>query len=236
MPEVVVALDFDREASALEAAQDLKHTIRWFKVGLELFTLAGPGIVRRLKEMGCSVFLDLKFMDIPNTVHGAVKSACELNVDMLTVHTLGGREMLRAALAARESSGKKTRIMGVTLLTSLDRDSLAWPDSRPSSEIVADLAELGRKSGLDGLVCSGRELSGLRGLFPTRFEFVTPGIRLPEDGKGDDQKRVFTPQEAARDGADYIVVGRPITRAEKPGAAAQSFLKAVAAAKSGKKI
>jgi orotidine-5'-phosphate decarboxylase len=236
MPEIVVALDFDHEDRALRIAEELKKSINWFKVGLELFTIAGPGIVRRLKEMGCSVFVDLKFMDIPNTVHGAVKSACELDADMLTVHILGGREMLGEALAARNLSGKKTRIVGVTLLTSLDRGNLAWPDSRPCSEIVTDLAKQGRESGLDGLVCSGRELSGLRGLFPSDFEFVIPGIRLPEDEKDDDQKRVFTPGEAARDGADYIVVGRPITRAEKPVAAAQSFLEAMAAAKSGKKI
>jgi orotidine-5'-phosphate decarboxylase len=236
MPEIVVALDFDREERALKTAEELKKNINWFKVGLELFTIAGPGIVRRLKDMGCSVFVDLKFMDIPNTVHGAVKSVCELDADMLTVHILGGREMLGTALAARDFSGKKTRIMGVTLLTSLDRDSLAWPDSRPCSKIVADLAEQGRESGLDGLVCSGRELAGLRGLFPSGFEFVTPGIRLPEDKKDDDQRRVFTPREAVRDGADYIVVGRPITRAEKPVAAAQSFLKAMAADKSGNKI
>ncbi|MFP4168337.1 MAG: orotidine-5'-phosphate decarboxylase [Desulfonatronovibrionaceae bacterium] len=236
MTELVVALDFDREDRALAAAHSLRPSVRWFKVGLELFTAAGPGIVSRLKDMGCLVFLDLKFMDIPNTVYGAVKSACRLQVDMLTVHILGGTDMLASALRARNEYGQGPRIMGVTLLTSLDRASLAWPEVRSELEIVVDLADKGHGSGLDGLVCSGRELSHLSGRFPDNFEFVTPGIRLPGRNEASDQKRVYTPQQAARDGADYIVVGRPVTRASDPRAAARDFLQTITAANSGEGI
>ncbi|MFO7817073.1 MAG: orotidine-5'-phosphate decarboxylase [Thermodesulfobacteriota bacterium] len=226
MTELVVALDYSDANDALKIVRKLRRKVRWFKVGLELFTAQGPDMLRRLKDLDTRIFLDLKLLDIPNTVYGAVKNACDLEADMLTVHILGGGEMLASAIRARDNSRTSTRLMGVTLLTSLDGENLPWPDKRNTRVIVEDLAGKAYVSGLDGVVCSGAELPGLHDKYRGALKLLSPGIRL--NAGNDDQKRICTPQNASRSGADYIVAGRPITAADNPEAATDSFLKAIA--------
>ncbi len=225
MTELMVALDVPRKEEALRLTDSLQDKVRWFKIGLELFLSTGPDLVKRLKDRGLAVFLDLKFMDIPNTVAGAVQSSCNTGADMLTVHILGGKEMLESAVRSRNECGTATRIMGVTLLTSLDGSIVPWPEYRETSKIVEDLADTGEAVGLDGLVCSGADLSHLSKRFSGHLELLSPGIRFLKGE--DDQKRIATPQNAAREGADYIVVGRPIIRAKDPLGEAESFLQAI---------
>jgi len=229
MAELIVALDFSKKSQALSLAKQLKDEVKWLKIGLELYTRYGPEVTTELKVLGFNIFLDLKFLDIPNTVLGAVRSATALGIDMLTVHLLGGESMIRAALKGRElGQGKdehKPLILGVTILTSLERKDLPWPETREISRVVLDLAQKGQNWGVDGVVCSAQELALLKAKLEPGLYYLTPGIRL--DQKSDDQKRTMSPGEAVKLGANFLVVGRPITCAQDPVRAARLFQKEI---------
>jgi orotidine-5'-phosphate decarboxylase len=224
---VIVALDAPDAASALALAARLDPAACRVKVGKELFVAAGPAVVERLQARGFEVFLDLKFHDIPNTVAGACRSAARLGVWMLNVHASGGEAMLRAARAAIEAAPKRPLLLGVTLLTSLAPEDLgALGMTGTPAEIVVRLARLTGDCGLDGVVCSAQEAPALRAAMGPRFLLVTPGIRLATDAR-DDQARVVTPADAVRRGADYLVIGRPVTAAADPAAALESIQKSL---------
>jgi len=218
---IIVALDTDSPEAALAAVSALAGEVGLFKVGMELFPRGGPELVERIRATGAEVFLDLKFHDIPNTVAGAVRSAVALGVKFATVHASGGKAMLAAAAAAAEGSG--TTLLAVTVLTSLDdADLFSVGFALRAAEAVDRLAGLAVDAGIGGIVCSAREVAAVRARVGKEVVLVTPGVRLPEDSVGD-QKRVVTPFEAVRAGANYIVVGRPITKASDPVAAARKF-------------
>lgn len=231
---LIVALDVGSLAQADALLDRLQDVAGAYKVGFQLFTAAGPAAVERVRKRGGAVFLDLKFHDIPHTVAGAVREATRLGVFMLNVHASGGTPMLRAAAqaagqAAREFDLARPRCLAVTLLTSLDagllRDELQVP--LPVEDHVLHLTRLARAAGLDGSVCSPREVRAVRQALGSDWVIVTPGVR-PPDGGADDQRRAATPEEAVRAGADYLVVGRPITGAADPAAAAARILEAMA--------
>jgi orotidine-5'-phosphate decarboxylase len=215
-PRIVVALDFPDEAQALAFAGCVTPDVCRLKVGIELFTAAGPALVGRLADRGYEVFLDLKFHDIPNTVARACRQAARLGVWMINVHALGGLDMMRAAREAIAGEPRRPLLIGVTLLTSHDAGDIAEIGLRPEPEAeVRRLAGLAHTAGLDGVVCSPREAAVLRAARGKNFVLVTPGVR-PAGSASDDQQRALTPAEAIRQGADYLVIGRPITRAEDP--------------------
>ena len=202
-------------------ADRLAGTVDFFKVGLELFVAAGPDVVSRLKDKGARVFLDLKLHDIPNQTANAVTAAGRLNVDLLTVHTLGGGEMLTAAAQAERGD---TKLLGVTILTSHNSTGLMEIGiDKPVADQVSYLAGLAKESGLDGVVASGREAPVLRSDLGFDFIIVIPGIRASDADAGD-QKRAVTPAEAVGAGADYLVVGRPIITATDPITAARAII------------
>lgn len=218
-PRVVVALDLPDAEAALALASHLTPSRCRLKVGLELFTAAGPAVVMRLAERGFDVFLDLKYHDIPNTVARACARAAALGVWMLNVHTLGGAAMLRAAREAVEGTTRRPLLTGVTLLTS--HAAAALGDIGLTADVDAEverLATLAHDAGLDGVVCAPTDAARLRARFGEGFLLVTPGIR-PPNSPLDDQQRTLTPAEALAEGADYLVVGRPVTRAANPVAA-----------------
>jgi orotidine-5'-phosphate decarboxylase len=227
---IIVALDVPDAAAAERLARAVGPLVGAVKVGSELFTAAGPDMVRRLRDAGTPVFLDLKFHDIPNTVSKAVASAVRLDVQMLTLHTSGGREMMRAAEAAAQETARSLGrpaplVLGVTVLTSMDSPQLAAVTRE--SDVAAQverLARLAAEAGLRGLVCSPLELGLLRRVLPTTMELVTPGIRLSPPTPGDDQKRTLGPAEALAAGANWLVVGRPIYAAADPAAATREIL------------
>ncbi|SEO69676.1 orotidine-5'-phosphate decarboxylase [Aquisalimonas asiatica] len=223
-PWIVVALDVDSAERAEALAARLDPALCRLKVGKELFTRAGPGLVERLQARGFSVFLDLKFHDIPNTVAGACRAAADLGVWMVNVHALGGVRMMEAAREAVSRSGQQnTLLIGVTVLTSHDAGDIAAVGLGDAPDaLVERLAGLALGAGLDGLVCSAREAPRLRALHGNAPVLVTPGIR-PADAVADDQRRIVTPAQARADGADYLVVGRPITAAADPGAALEGI-------------
>ncbi len=227
-PRIIVALDFPGEHEALRCVEGLDPARCRLKVGKELYTRCGPAIVRRLREAGHEVFLDLKFHDIPNTVAGACAAAAELGCWMVNVHASGGRAMLEAAVDAVKRSNPDTLLVAVTVLTSLDAEQLAEVGfNEPPDVLVQRLAALAQDCGLDGVVCSAREAGMLRAARGAGFCLVTPGIRPSESGQ-DDQRRVATPAGAIAAGASYLVVGRPITRAADPGAALAAIDAAIA--------
>jgi len=227
---LIVALDVPSAKSAIETVKRLEGTCAWFKVGLELFTAVGPGIVQRLAEQGHSVFLDLKFHDIPNTVAGAVRSAAVLGARMINVHAAGGPEMLSAARAALDGIANPPLLLAVTVLTSLDGAQLkATGVGRSPGKQVEWLAKLGLKAGIRGFVCSPQEVAALRALTGAQAVLVVPGIR-PAGARTGDQKRLATPGAAIRDGASYLVVGRPITQASDPAKAAEAVIQEISAA------
>ncbi len=218
---IIVALDTDSPDSALSMVRVLAGEVGMFKVGMELFPRGGPELVRRIRTEGADVFLDLKFHDIPNTVAGAVRSAAALGVRFATVHASGGRQML--ASAAEAASGTATTILAVTVLTSLDGSDLSEIGvSSSPADMVLRLAGMAMGEGIGGFVCSAREVSAVRELVGRSAVLVTPGVRLQDDA-AQDQKRVVTPSVAMRSGADYLVVGRPITKAADPVEAARRF-------------
>ena len=226
---IIAALDVPTAEQALKLAQEIAPAVGAFKIGKELFTSAGPDIVKRVRDTGAAVFLDLKFHDIPNTVAKAVASAVRLDVQMLTIHTSGGSEMMRAAeesaqQTASQSGRNAPLVLGVTVLTSHDANTLTEMGCEPNvGRQVERLALLAAKSGLRGLVCSPLEITALRQLLPASMQLVTPGIRTGTE-KADDQKRTLTPREAMQAGASWLVIGRPIYAAPNPRAAAEAIL------------
>lgn len=223
MAELVIALDVPGRDEAVRLAGELKGLTPWMKVGLELFCAAGPQMVGELQAMGCRVFLDLKFHDIPNTVAGAMRSALACGADMCNVHVVGGQTMCRTAAeeaAKWRARGGRIILIGVTLLTSSDQAETGGADP---AAVVLERAKNARAWGLDGVVCSAREARMVKEACGGDFICLCPGIR-PEWSQTDDQKRIVTPAEAVAAGADYIVVGRPITRAEDPAGAARMVL------------
>jgi orotidine-5'-phosphate decarboxylase len=222
-PRIIVALDFPDAKGAIAFAQRLDPKQCRVKVGKELYTAAGPALVDELQRAGFGVFLDLKFHDIPNTVAGACAAAARLGVWMMNVHALGGRAMMEAAREAVIKAGRKPKLLAVTLLTSMGPSDLADVGMGGTpQEAVARLARLAQASGLDGVVCSAQEAAALRRQCGRDFLLVTPGIRPAEAGR-DDQQRVATPRAAVTAGADYLVIGRPITHAPDPLAALRAI-------------
>jgi orotidine-5'-phosphate decarboxylase len=218
MDQLLIALDVDSAARAMALTDQLRDVAGGFKIGSRLFTAEGPAIVRRVTESGARVFLDLKYHDIPNTVAGAVRAAADLGVWMLTVHTAGGADMLRAA---RDAADAGPRIVGVTVLTSLDEAALQRLGiSRGIAAHVDELAGLAQEAGIDGVVASPLEIERIRSRCGETFTVVTPGIRNPSGDAPDDQRRTLSAADAVRAGADYLVVGRPIIAAPDPRAAA----------------
>jgi orotidine-5'-phosphate decarboxylase len=223
-PRIVVALDFDNADDCLALADRLDPTLCRLKVGKELFTSCGPQIVKDLQAKGFDIFLDLKFHDIPNTVAKAVKAAAELGVWMVNVHASGGERMMVAAREALEQvEGRKPLLIAVTVLTSMESSDLngVGVDREPREQVL-HLAKLTQKAGLDGVVCSAQEAEMLSGELGAEFCLVTPGIR-PADAAADDQRRIVTPKDAIELGSHYLVVGRPITKAEDPIAACRAI-------------
>lgn len=227
---LIVALDVPNAAAALELVNSLERSCRWFKVGMELFTASGPAAIEPIVARGYSVFLDLKFHDIPNTVAGAVRSAAALGVRMVNVHALGGPAMLSAARAALDGLPDPPQLLAVTVLTSMDADELrAAGVERSPAEEAEVLARMGIEAGVRGFVCSPQEVARLRALAGPEAVLVVPGIR-PAGGDSGDQRRISTPAEALHAGASYLVVGRPITQAADPAEAAEAILEEMAEA------
>lgn len=224
-PEIIVALDFSSSDGMAPLLDQLPREVRFGKVGLELFTAEGPRALRLLRERDWRIFLDLKLHDIPHTAARAVRAAAAHGVDLLTVHAAGGRAMLEAAAeAAADIDGNRLQLVAVTTLTSLDEPDLREIGiERSLSAQALALAELALATGIDGVVTSVHEAPGLRERFGDGPLLVTPGIRLASDDTGD-QKRVATPSMAVRAGATHLVIGRPITRAADPAAAARRLL------------
>ncbi len=220
--KLILALDIGTADEAAKIVNLLQGRVGAFKVGLQLFTANGPSVVRIIREKNAKVFLDLKFHDIPNTVAGAVREAGRLGASMVTVHAAGGAKMLKAAVeAARET---RLAVLAVTVLTSLDEADLH--ETGVSGRVVDQvlrLAALAQAAGCHGVVASAQEAREVRRELGTGFWIVTPGVRS-EGSKKDDQERVVTPAEAIRTGADFVVVGRPVTQAKDPAAAARSIV------------
>src|ERR1039458_4392774 len=230
---IIVALEVANADAALKLVEQLTPVAGGFKVGSELFTSAGPDIVRRIRGLGAPVFLDLKFHDIPNTVAKAVAAAVQLDVQMLTVHASGAMDMLKAAEQAAQESARELGqspplVLGVTVLTSLDSAALSQIGLDPDVSLqVRRLADMANQAGLRGLVCSPREVAEVRQIVPASMQLVIPGIRA-QTAAADDQKRTLSPREALALGANWLVIGRPICAAEDPRAAAEQILKEIA--------
>jgi orotidine-5'-phosphate decarboxylase len=235
-----VALDFARLDEAIRFARPIVNLVGMFKINIHLFSAAGPEAVRQIAALGPGVFLDLKFHDIPNTVAGAITAAANLpGVELLNVHATGGLEMLRAAakaLAATPRQGQRAKLLAVTILTSLDRTAMRQAGISGTPGVRAlSLARLTKKAGLDGVVASPHEIKAIRRACGKDFLIIVPGVRPRQTGgaRRDDQARVSTPGEAIRAGADYLVIGRPITGAPDPQAAARAILAEMGAAMAG---
>jgi orotidine-5'-phosphate decarboxylase len=223
--DLILALDVPTREEAAPLLRQLRGSLRWVKIGLQMFTAYGPDYVKAVADEGFSVFLDLKLHDIPNTVAKAVESLAPLPIGMLTLHTAGGREMMQYACKAQAATKPDLLLLGVTVLTSMD--GVALHEIGVAVEPEAQVARLGRlavEAGLNGLVCSPLEVGLLRGQLPPQVQLVTPGIRPAGEAGGDDQKRIMTPADAAKAGSSYIVVGRPILKAKDPAAAARAIL------------
>ncbi len=222
---VIVALDYAERQQALAFADRVAPADCRLKIGKEMFTRFGPGLVRELQDKGFDIFLDLKFHDIPNTVAKAVGAAADLGVWMVNVHASGGERMMSAAKAALAPFGADApRLIAVTVLTSMADDDLAGLGiPYTATQYAGRLAELTRRCGLDGVVCSAHEAAAFKTRFGADFALVTPGIR-PAGSDAGDQRRVMTPAQARRAGVDYMVIGRPITQSADPDAALRSIL------------
>jgi len=222
--DLILVLDAPSTRDVLPVLRPLQGTVRWVKIGLEMFTASGPDCVREVAGLGFKVFLDLKLHDIPNTVAKAVESVSKLPIGMLTLHTSGGRDMIQWAVKAQQEHAPGLLLLGVTVLTSTSAAGLAETGVpfAPADQVVR-LGQLATEAGLRGLVCSPLEIVPLRAALPKDITLVTPGIR-PREAKADDQHRVMTPAAAAEAGANYLVVGRPIFKAPDPVAAARAIL------------
>ena len=231
--QLIVALDVENLATANRLVTTLSDDVKWFKIGKQLFTAVGPASVKLLHEANKNIFLDLKFHDIPNTVAGAVASATKIGANIINMHASGGLEMMRAAGEAAEKQASelsipKPTLLGVTILTSVDEANFQrdFGTQRKLKNQVAYLAELSQKAGLDGVVASPLEIELIRKVCGNDFVIVTPGVR-PAWAASNDQQRVMTPGEAINAGADYIVVGRPITAADNIREAARTILQEI---------
>ena len=226
---LAVALDFPSAATALDLIDRLDGSCRWFKVGMELFYASGAGLVHTLRDRGFEVFLDLKLHDIPNTVAGAVRSVTGTGASLLTIHASGGERMMQAAAEAAQQAGAP-RLLAVTVLTSMEGADLNGVGvlATPGDQVMR-LARLAQLTGITGMVCSPQEVCSLRAALAPETMLVVPGIRSSGDTVGD-QRRVATPASAIRDGASLLVVGRPITQAADPAAAAAAILREIDAA------
>jgi orotidine-5'-phosphate decarboxylase len=225
--KLITALDVDTYGDATILVEKLYPTVKWFKIGSHLFTREGPRVCKMVKKAGANLFLDLKYHDIPNTVKGAVRSAMEAEADMLTFHASGGEKMLRAARETVDESGREGVILvAVTVLTHLNIDDLGalFGSQSTPEEMILSLAGVAKRAGMTGVVASARELRLIKDALGEDFTVVTPGIRLPDKNAADDQVRVVTPEQAVGDGADYIVVGRPIIAAPDPVEACREIL------------
>lgn len=223
--DLILALDVPTREQAAPLLRQLRGSLRWVKIGLQMFTAYGPDYVRAVADEGFNIFLDLKLHDIPNTVGKAVESLSALPIGMLTLHTAGGREMMAVAAQAQAQKKPDLLLLGVTVLTSMDDSALNEIGVAGRAEDqVTRLAKLALSSGLKGLVCSPLEVTGLRKVLGSDVQLITPGIRPKGESGGDDQKRVLTPREAAAAGSTYIVVGRPILKAADPAQAARTIL------------
>ena len=222
--KVVVALDFDNKSDALAFINKIQPSDCRLKVGKEMFTYFGPEFVKEIVDRGFDVFLDLKFHDIPNTVAKAVKAAAELGVWMVNVHASGGSKMMEKAKEILIPYGDKAPLLiAVTVLTSMNQDDLIGIGiNKTPAEHVNSLATLAQNAGLDGVVCSAWEAESLKDTFGDDFKLITPGIR-PEGSSSDDQQRIMTPRQAIDVGVDYLVIGRPITKAADPHAVLQEI-------------
>ncbi|KZN43089.1 orotidine-5'-phosphate decarboxylase [Pseudoalteromonas luteoviolacea] len=224
LKKVLIALDYDDESAALDFVSQLSPNECRLKVGKEMFTYFGPQFVKKLVDLGFDVFLDLKFHDIPNTVAKAVTAAAELGVWMVNVHASGGTEMMSKAKEALAQYGDKAPLLiAVTVLTSMDQAQLSklGVEKTPQEQVLY-LAKLAKESGLDGVVCSAQEAESLKAELGSEFKLITPGIR-PAGSDAGDQKRIMTPEKAIAAGSDYLVIGRPITKAEDPAQALRAI-------------
>jgi orotidine-5'-phosphate decarboxylase len=227
LSRLIVALDVPDRTAALKSVEQLSGHVGYFKIGLELFTYEGPRLVEEIRDRGEKIFLDLKLHDIPNTVKGAVRSACRLGVHMLTVHASGGGAMLSIASQEAQSFNSPPMLLAVTALTSLSEEELHKIGiTAPVEQWVEKLADLAYNSGIRGIVASSKELPMLRSKFQDTMQFVIPGIR-PAGAALQDQSRTATPAEAIRAGASFIVVGRPILQAADPAKAADSIVQEI---------
>ncbi len=228
---IFCAVDTTKLDDALLLAELLSGEVGAIKLGKEFFTAHGPDGVRRIAAEGHRIFLDFKFHDIPNTVAGAIRAAAGFQCALITIHASGGPAMMKAAIdAAKEAGPRRPRIVGVTVLTSLDDADLeAVGQQGPAAAQVLRLARLAKASGLDGVVCSPQEVAMLRAEIGDRFSLVVPGVR-PSWASADDQKRIMTPGDAVKAGADHLVIGRPITRAADPVGAARRIADEIAGA------
>ena len=233
---LIIALDVDTESKALALVRKLKNDVKFFKIGLELFSSCGPPIVEKIKKEGCDIFLDLKFHDIPNTVGKAAAAVTKLGAVFFNVHAAGGYDMMKkAADAVRQEAVRlkieRPKVLAVTVLTSMDEASLKKIGISDNVETqVLKLARLAKEAGLDGVVASPIEIKAIRKSLGRDFLIVTPGVR-PEWAAALDQKRIATPKDAIRDGADFIVVGRPVTEAADPVDAVKRILKEISQVK-----
>lgn len=221
MSEIIIALDLDRK-KALEIAKELDPTLCKVKVGSELFTSSGPEIIEELKKLGFDIFLDLKFHDIPNTVASAVKVACNLGIWMTNVHASGGKQMMMSAVQALNKDIRPI-LIGVTVLTSIGKIEAKNININTIEDHALSLAVLAKDSGLDGVVCSPKEVKKIKEICGKDFIAVTPGIRL--GNSEDDQNRVSSPKEAIQNGSDFLVIGRPITKSNQPLKTLDSIIK-----------
>ena len=222
--KLMLALDLPDRESALDMLTKLRGNLEWVKIGLQMYLAYGSDFVREVADMGFKIFLDLKLYDIPNTVASAIKSLKGLPISMLTIHTSGGREMMKFALDAAKETNPDLLLLGVTVLTSFNEDGLAETGvSLPPAKQVEHLARLAVDCGMKGLVCSPLEIEALRKILPEDVKLVTPGIR-PAGSDANEQKRIMTPALASEIGSSYIVVGRPILKAENPAQAARAII------------
>lgn len=215
--KIIVALDFGSLSETEDFLKKVKGQNCRVKVGKELFTNEGPNVIKLIQQYGFEIFLDLKFHDIPNTVSKAIKASCNLGVWMVNVHASGGKQMLLAAREAVDSSSNKPILIAVTILTSYDNYSFQELGFKNNLlDQIAYLATLSENSGMDGIVCSANDIPSIKPLVKEKFQFITPGVRLTNSN--DDQKRVTTPEDAIKQGSNYLVIGRPITSSEDPAA------------------
>jgi orotidine-5'-phosphate decarboxylase len=222
--ELILALDCPNRTEALELLKTMQGSLKWVKIGLQMFTAYGIPLAKEIKAMGFNIFLDLKLHDIPNTVAKAIDSLSEVSIDLLTIHAIGGSEMCQFAAKARDASNPNLKLLAVTVLTSMNQAQLEQLNIHTSVESqVQTLAKLSTQSGIDGIVASPLELAMLRSELDPSTLIVTPGIR-PRGADLNEQKRVMTPEEASKLGANFIVVGRPILNSPNPSEAVQSIL------------